>query len=557
MSLHTLKAFFSSEHRLLCLMLYTLITAITIGLDTAIAKSLLITHFGLFLLWQPIFKQEKSYSTTNLILLFASTIIFITWINLWSATFWVLLLSSLLNGRIFASGINRATYGLAVVILFLELALIITPNLFNITSISPSTQTSINIFLLVMATPLLFIQTTVISTPVDFIRGFMIVLLTLFLCMGSVIATLTTGQHYLYSLAATTLLAALFLSIASFLWAPRAGFSGIAQLWEKYLLNIGGPFEQWISRLSILEVNARIEPETFLILCIQNLLERHWVTGVYWKTDFTEKTYGETSDHVVNFYDPRLQLTLYSNNAIGPALMFHSKLLLSVLTFYYKAKLQERELINQAHLRAVYETGSKLTHDVKNVLQNTQNLTQVVLDDGTDKKESHELLKRQLPLLSRRLKSTLEKLSMPDKSGSGTGSLIEWWQTIQNRYSDRSIKFTGEPSADCNIVSDVFDSVVENTIENARQKRSIESDIDITVSLNCDGNNFELTICDSGSAMPEAITRSLFKTILASENGYGIGLYQSYQQAQFVGYNLSLEHNETGRVCLGLTNRKT
>ena len=174
----------------MCLVLITLITAITLGVDTAIAKSLLITHFGLFLLWQPVFRQEESFSLKSLVILLLFTSVFITWINLWSTTFWVLLLSSLINGRIFARGLNRATYGLAGIILFLELTLVLTPNLFDLPGIQQTLQTSINIVLLIMALPLLFIPSSnEDSTHVDFIRGFMVVFLTLFLCMGSVLAS--------------------------------------------------------------------------------------------------------------------------------------------------------------------------------------------------------------------------------------------------------------------------------------------------------------------------------------------------------------------------------
>ena len=557
MPLHKIQTYFNSEHRLLCLMLITLITSITLGVDTPVAKSLLITHFGFFLLWQPIYKKEVSFSTSNLIVLIFCMTIFITWANLWSTTFWVLLLSSLLNGRIFARGLNRAVYGLAVVILFLELILVLTPNLFDLPGVHQYAQTSINIFLIILALPLLMLPTSSdTSTHVDFIRGFMIVLLTLFLCMGSVIAALTTGQHYLYSLAATTLIAALFLFSASFLWAPRAGFSGIAQLWEKYLLNIGGPFEQWITRLAVLEVNAKIDPETFLQLSIQNLLERHWVKGIYWKTEFDEKLDGNSSEHVVSYDDPKICLTLYSNNVIGPALMLHSKLLLSVLTFYYRAKLQERQLINQAHLRAVYETGSKLTHDVKNILQSAQTLTQVVETKSAEDSDSHKLLKKQLPLLTQRLKITLEKLTSPSTRGTETASIKIWWDQIQYRYGNRSIVFTDSISSDIEINLDVFESVAENILENARQKRSVEADIEITIHLDCQGDTFELMICDRGSAIPDTLKAYLFKSVISSENGYGIGLYQSNQQAIQVGYSLSLENNEPGHVCFVLTNKK-
>ena len=556
MSLQSIKTYFSSEHRLMCLMLITLITSITLGLDTPLAKSLLITHFGLFLLWQPIYKQEASFSAANLVVFIIFMTAFITWINLWTTVFWVLLLSSLLNGRIFARGINRATYGLAVIILFLELTLVLTPSLFNFSGISGDVQSGINISLIILSLPLLFIPTKkIIQTNVDFIRGFMVVSLTLFLSMGSVIATLTTGQSYLYSLAITSLIAALFLFSASYLWAPRAGFSGIAQLWEKYLLNIGGPFEQWISNLAILEVNAKIEPDIFLQLAIKNLLERQWIKGVHWKTEYGEKTDGETSNFVINYNNSKLKLTLYSTTTIGPALMLHTKLLLTVLTFYYRAKLQERQLINQAHLRAVYETGSKLTHDVKNILQGTQALTQVVENDNTGTYDSYQLLQKQLPLLTQRLKSTLEKLSTPNKPVSEMGSLLSWWQQLKRQNANRLMNFTAENITDITINIDVFNSVIENLIENSRQKRSIETNIDININLICDGEYFELLTCDSGTPIPDATVKYLFKTILTSENGYGIGLYQSHQQANLAGYSLSLRDNVAGNVCFLLTNK--
>ena len=556
MSLHTIKTYFNSEHRLLCLMLITLITAIMVGVETPLAKSLLITHFGLFLLWQPIFKQEVAFNISSLVLLVASTALFIAWVNLWSTTFWVLLLSSLLNGRIFARRFNRATYGLAVIILFLELILVLTPSLFVLPGIQQNAQTSINLLLIALALPLLiFPTTTKVSTHVDFIRGFMIVLLTLFLCMGSVIATLTTGQNYLYSLTVTTVIAALFLFSASYLWSPRAGFSGIAQLWQKYLLNIGGPFELWIAKLANLEVNTKIDPDTFLQLSIQNLLERHWVKGVFWKTEFNENTEGQQSNDFIHHEDAKLNITLYSSSAIGPALMLHSKLLLSVLTFYYRAKLQERQLANQAHLRAVYETGSKLTHDVKNILQSAQALTQVADSENVNIEESHQLLKKQLPLLTQRLKSTLEKLTTPSKLGTDVGLLSTWWEQVNYRYNDRSITFTGKIDVDLEIIIDVFESVIENILENARQKRSMEPNIKINVELISNESDFELTICDDGSAIPGSVINTLFKSVIASENGYGIGLYQSYQQAKTAGYDLSLINNISGSVCFSLNNK--
>jgi hypothetical protein len=136
MSLLSASRLSEFEYQLLGLMLFCLLAASALGSDSDFSRSLLITHFGLFLLWQPILKQEQSFSTINIVFLIGFILVFIIWFNLWISAFWMLLLLSLLTGRIFARGLGRAAYGLAVFTLFLELILIITPELFNMTGLS-------------------------------------------------------------------------------------------------------------------------------------------------------------------------------------------------------------------------------------------------------------------------------------------------------------------------------------------------------------------------------------------------------------------------------------
>ena len=544
------------EHRLLGLLLFSLLAAIALGADNDFSRSFLITHFGLFLLWQPILKQEQSVSLPSLLTLVAFVVVFIIWFNPWISAFWTLLLLSLLTGRIFARGLGRAAYGLAVIILFLELILFITPSLFHLQGLNNQSQT-------VLSVSLLFLSLLLVLTPsrpslsvhIDFIRGFMVVLLTLFLCMGSVLVTYSTGTQYLQSLVSTILIAALFLFTMGILWAPRAGFSGLAQLWEKYLLNIGGPFEQWISRLSAIEANDSVKPEHFLQTSIDHLMSRHWVCGVSWIRDDKEKQTGDKTQHYVSFNDNNLHIYLYTYNPVGPALLLHTKLLLSVLSFYYNAKRQEQQLIKQAHLRAIYETGSKLTHDVKNILQSTQTMTQVLLDKDTRTEDAREILNKQLPLLTQRLKTTLDKLSAPASIGTKTGSIKNWWDRLKTRYNGRNIIFEHQLTANPDIPVDVFDSIAENLLENARSKRIVEHGLEIYITLECDENNLALHVRDTGTAVDESIVESLFRESLPSDDGYGIGLYQSYQQAVRNGLKLELIENTNGNVCFLLSKR--
>jgi len=550
------RFFLVNEHRLLGMMLLSLLLALFFSENINISRSLFISHFGFFLLWQPIYNRQQRFSWGNLLILLAFIGIFVIWFNKWLIPFWMLMLLSLLTGRIFSRGLGRLIYGLAIIILFLQLILITTPGLFNLHGFPQSISTGIEIYLIISALPILFIGSPPhLVTNVDFIRGFLVVMLTMFLCIGSVLVTFTTQQPYLQSLAGTVIFAALFLFTTSILWSPRGGFSGLAQMWEKYLLNIGGPFEQWISQLAVLEINTSLNPDFFLQTSVNYLLERHWISGISWKTENEDEEHleGVSSRYSASTIDSKLRLTLYAYSPIGPALMLHSKLLLSVLTFYYKAKLQEQLLTKQAHLRAIYETGSRLTHDVKNILQSTNTLTQIVMSEDADFEESNQLLRRQLPLLTQRLKTTLDKLGAPSLPATESCPLTQWWQELQLRYSGREIIFTGNIETEREISQDTFNTVIENLLENARTKRIREPKITITAYINSNDEDLSIVVCDTGDAIPASISTNLFKEVITSNDGFGIGLYHSHQQASRAGFNLALSENLNGKVCFSVT----
>ena len=547
----------NNEHRLLGLMLFSLLAASHIGYSDTITQSFLIIHFGFFLLWQPVINQQSSFSTKQIIALLLLIFSFIYWFNPWLNAFWALLLLTLLTGRIFARGLARAAYGLAVIILFLELVLVTTPDLFNLASIASSLQSSLDMTLLFLPLILLLMPASSESSKqIDFIRGFFVVLLVIFLCMGSALISLTTQQPYIESLAISISILSLFLLLTAFLWAPRAGFSGLARLLEKYLLNIGGPFEQWFTHVSALEANASLRPINFLSASLRYLMQQHWICGVSWQTDTEKGIEGELSTHKVTIDDEKLKLTIYTYTPVGPSLMFHSKLLLSVLTFYYRAKLQEQQIIKQAHMQAIYETGSKLTHDVKNILQSTQMMTQIINDTDTEMREIIDVLKKQMPLLTQRLNTTLEKLRAPENYSMGNpakaGSLLHWWNQLQLRYAGRHIKFSSDINNDREIPVDIFTTVVENLLDNARSKRMREPKLNIQVSLSETKNQLQLSVIDTGSAIQPEIAECLFKEVVSSQDGFGIGLYQSYELAKNHGFILKVDDNVDGHVCFTL-----
>ncbi len=551
-----------NEHRLLGLMLFSLIAAVhlgdsNVGNSNAITKSFLIVHFGLFLLWQPVVKQQSAFNIKQISILLLLVSAFTYFFNPWLYSIWSLLLLTLLTGHIFARGIARAAYALAVIVLFLELTLNTTPSLFNLTALQSPLKLPFDIALMVLPLLLLFFPVAnIVRKQVDFVRGLLIVLLIVFLCMSSSLIGLTTEQTYIESLAISIMLLSLFLLLTAFLWTPRAGFSGFAQLWEKYLLNIGGPFEQWITHVSTLEANTNLAPEKFLSASLRYLMQQHWIQGVSWQVGNDKGIEGETSIHIIKIKDEQLNLELYAYSPVGPSLQFHAKLLLSILIFYYRAKLQERRVVKQAHLQAIYETGSKLTHDVKNILQTTQTMTNIINDTDSEMQEIMDVIKRQMPLLNQRLSTTLDKLRSPVDASRPeniqNGSVLRWWNQLQLRYTGRHIEFTTNIEEDIQIPLDVYTTVVENLLDNARNKRNRELELTITVLLSNADGNLILSVCDSGSAIPEHIHQQLLVEIIASNDGFGIGLHQSYELAKKHGYNLSVENNVEGRVCFVL-----
>jgi hypothetical protein len=153
MSFLSSRLLLGNEHRLLGLMMVTLIAALAFIDDINISRSLFITHFGFFLLWQPIYKKETQFSMVNLVSLITLISAFIIWLNIWLTPIWLLLLLSLLTGRIFSRGLERVAYGIAIIVIFLQLILVTTPDLFSLYSFTEPVRTSINLILIIMLLP--------------------------------------------------------------------------------------------------------------------------------------------------------------------------------------------------------------------------------------------------------------------------------------------------------------------------------------------------------------------------------------------------------------------
>jgi signal transduction histidine kinase len=163
------------------------------------------------------------------------------------------------------------------------------------------------------------------------------------------------------------------------------------------------------------------------------------------------------------------------------------------------------------------------------------------------------LLQRQLPQLAKRLHATLEKLRAPEIAVRELPVASRaWWTDLERRLSDSGIVLKPSIEMDVDIPSGLFDSFVENGIDNARDKLEREPGIELSIVFACDLQKVELSVCDTGSPVVEAVTRKLFREPIEREGGLGIGLYHAARQAKLAGYHLDLTHNRAGYVCFTL-----
>lgn len=521
--------------------------------NSLLVSSLLIAHIGFFLLWQPSLNASETVHVKTLlpILVFTSLLYFL--LGDWFIALWLILLTGLTSGSALVKGVQRSLYALATVILFLQLSLALTPRLFHLDVLDKDVESIIYYAIIAASCVIIFWPSTKNrSIKIDFMHSILISFGLFSFYITSILISFSTQFNYLESLLITALSISAFFILLSLVWLPQLGIAGLGQIWEQHILNIGNPFESWVKQTALLGQNKKVTPDIFLRNSIKQLLTLSWVSGIQWSDNEHNAFYGEISKHQTIFKGNGIKMNLYSHIPMGSALKIHAQLLMHLMSYFYTSKLREITLKNQTHLKAVYETGSKLTHDIKNILQSLQMLSSVVLN-ADNPQESHELIERQLPLLTQRLQNTLDKLQTKTDTGQSITDMNTWWIELQSRYHGRDIIFTGDTSDSISIDTDVFDTVVENLLDNARSKRRTQPDTEIITRIFIEQNQAVIQVCDNGSPVPDSKLENLFKQILPSKDGYGIGLYQSAQLANRNGYKLELINNDRGKVCFKLS----
>jgi signal transduction histidine kinase len=546
--------YINNSRWLLLAMLWLLHGALLLGVGNPWVHPLLITHFGLFLLWQPLWRGERRVGLSGFVLIALVAVAEVFFLSWWAIAFWLTGLFGLVGARVFVFHDRwvRLLYMAVMVYLLAVLLLWVVPNLF-------AAQATIEVghILIWYVLPVLLLAMTVLPVgkeltgseqKVDFIYSLLLFMLLALVVLGS-LAFMTLGRlDYLDALLRTLFLIGLILLAFGVLWNPRFGFSGLQAMFSRYLLNVGTPFEDWLAQLTE-AVQHEPDAAAYLRRAVDLLVDFPWVSGLSWQSPDAAGQLGQISEHVAVVQERGLRLTLYARQSLNPTLLLHIHVLVQLIGYFYQSKQREQALRDITRLQAIYETGSRLTHDLKNMLQSLLSLT--ALAQHREEK-AQQLLQQQLPLLSRRIEMTLIKLQQPHL-GSETARLAmgAWWDTLRLRNQHRSIRWR-EPDdlPDSTIPAALFDCVIDNLINNALRKRHTEPDIVISVEIH--SNPVCITVCDSGVAIAESLAVKLLHDVIDSEHGFGIGLYQAARWAKQLDYRLSLISNRTGKVCFEL-----
>ena len=567
-----------SRDLLLVLAIALLFAGESAHLDASWRQPLFFAHLGAFLLWQPLVAGSRRMAPREVLLIAGGAALATLFLNPWIMLIWVALVTALVGGRVLDSGAReqRWFYLGALFALFAFLFSLVLPDLLPTplrdSAVTPAARRSIEIGLGLALAGLLVAAWRIkpdantllpAAGAYDLVHSVWLLLLLLVISFFG-IALMTLAQRgYLASIGITLVSVAALLVAADTLWGRAPGGDtrggGLGLLFSRYLLSYGIPYEVWLDRLARL---GRDESDAarFFEAAVRSLGQLTVLQGARWRGAISAGGFGQaTGRHEESIVVPlqndpgaSIEVVLLTRNRLSAAFVWHLKLLLQISVQFYAAKARELRLRDQQYLRAVHETGARLTHDVKNLLQSLDGLIGAasVLDDDT---QVRLLVQRQLPEISRRLANTLVKLQQPGDDAQATVGLNAWWANLCAQYTAQDVEFDGGGlTGDVPIPAALFASAADNTLQNALQKRGSEPGIAIRASIRADDGRRVFAVEDSGSPIEADLAAKLLAGPVASRNGLGIGLYQVARQAETLGMRFRLAENRLGCVRFAL-----
>ncbi|MBP6109373.1 MAG: HAMP domain-containing histidine kinase [Rhodocyclaceae bacterium] len=547
---------------ILIAMLAVLFLVLSQPMESVIVRPLFLGHLGLFILWQPLIKGHQRLSIPILALLIALAVVAAFQINGWLLMLWILMLAGIVGGKVLLLGapVTRLFHLFALGFLVLALLVLATPLALPEAKLPSAIVTAVRVVLplaLLIMIALPKVSESAHQTEViDFVNSLFVFLLLAVLVLGSLSMMLLSNTDYATALLKSLVALSAVLLILGWTWSPHAGFSGWGNFFSRYLLSIGLPAEQWLHSLANL-AEEDLSPDAFVARACAAMTDGlPWVSGINWSAAGVVGAFGEQRGESAQFSHQQVVLTLFTRYPLPPSLIWHFNLLAQLLGEFHADKQRAQRLKEMSYMQAVHETGARLTHDVKNLLQSLQMLCHAANEPGSeDSSAFRALLQRQLPTITTRLEVTLDKLRV--RQASVADPLVPlnlWWAELVRRFEGKTwISFTSATaSSSLEVPATLFTSVLDNLLSNMAAKRQREPNLTVSIHVEPAPSGIAILVSDSGSAIEKSIQPQLLRGPVRSEDGLGIGLYQVARQAESLGYRLALVESRDGCVCFEL-----
>jgi signal transduction histidine kinase len=546
------------QHIVLLAVLCMFVLAVHERPDTVFGRLLWVIDVGLFLLWQPIISSERRLTVPQALVVHGVVLFMALNLNWGWLAAWGVFIASLVGGKVIVARSRRLGWFFLLAFACIALVLFtwVSPMLFDESArgrVDPPAAWVLwagfgSLVAAAIALPWGKVRDDV--GVYDFLISLLILLVLSFVLMLTNGLMVVRRVSHLDALVSSLLSLGFLILLLSWAWNPRLGFSGLGALASRYLLRLGFPFEDWLRQVSE-TFDREADPDAYLRQAIATFNELPWVVGgVADRAGAEVLRFGTEEKHSVRLEYEGVGVTLFTTYHWTAALIWQANLLLKLVVDFYRAKERERQLQQMRYLEAVHEAGSRVTHDVKNLLQSLEGLCFAAeRADDRDSAEFAGLMRRQLPVVAQRLRLTLDKLSSGQERAVAFVPLSLWWAGVQERYQGQKVAFAQSSAVDGEMIpAAVFDNVVDNLLTNAGQKRAATPDLRITVTLDSQGGQVVLRVGDDGDPVPELVAATLFSGPVVSANGLGVGLYHSARLAERHGYALRLASNQAGSI---------
>ena len=533
---------------------------------TRLGHGLFLSHIGIGLLWQPFVQPRRRLSFGGIAIVLALALTMTYFLDWGFLLIWTMLLCGVAGGKIFLfpDRYERlfhlfALGYLATMVLALMLPQVLENlNLAHASMTAPVLYLAPVAFLAMAALPVGEARQEGRAASVDFVYGVMVFLLLAVIVLGALSFSLLFKASYFEALLMTLALVAGLLLLLGFIWDPRAGFGGLGAAVAQHVMSLGLPIEDWLESLAEL-ARREEDAERFMTLACRELPARlPGVLGGAWRVAEQAGSFGAQDGRRVRLGHGPLQLDLVTRAEPSPTLLWHYDLVVRLLAEIHQGKCRAQELQRLSYIEAIHETGARLTHDMKNLLQSLETLCRAAEHESQPPSPRFgELLRRQLPGITTRLRQILGKLAAPADGALHAGapqSAALWLAALQARTAADWVDYVAVGNlAACQLADpEAFSSIVENLLQNVADKRQAAPAIRAAVRVAGTAEGLEIEVGDTGMPVQPDVVPQLFKERVASESGLGVGLYQCARLTEALGYRLELSENRPGRVCFSL-----